>query len=184
LALPTALTCATCHTGYESGSLGHYNAANARTAAPMAPSPVAFASPNPFQAESGASSVTSNASAFTCSNISCHGGQTTPGWQSGTLVTLSACTSCHARGTSQYNSYNSGEHEKHVVEEGVACTSCHTMANATGHPRATNHFDNLSTPVMDGPASDTIVPVGGVYTPGGTPGNGGCTTTCHEPESW
>jgi len=58
------------------------------------------------------------------------------------------------------------------------------MADAAGHPRAADHFDNLHTVAMDGPASDTIVPAGGAYTPGGTPGNGGCTTACHDPDSW
>jgi predicted CxxxxCH...CXXCH cytochrome family protein len=179
MGLPAAnnVTCSTCHTGLEFGSLNHYNAAKAAT--PAAPSGVAFASPNLFQSESGgASGATTSATSLTCSNISCHGGQTTPGWQSGILVTASACTSCHASGTAQFNSYNSGEHSFHINERGLACTACHDMAN--GLSGALNHFTTLNTTSMVD-AANTIRPL-----PGGGSYNGStCTTTCHEEvKSW
>ncbi|MEJ2689918.1 MAG: CxxxxCH/CxxCH domain-containing protein, partial [Deltaproteobacteria bacterium] len=44
----------------------------------------------------------------TCSNVSCHGGKTSPVWWTGTIALDTQCSSCHASGTSQYNSYYSG----------------------------------------------------------------------------
>ena len=35
--------------------------------------------------------------------LSCHGGQTTPNWATGTLNVNTQCTSCHASGTAEYN---------------------------------------------------------------------------------
>ena len=62
-----------------------------------------------------------------------------------------ACTSCHNSGAAQFNSYNSGEHQFHVAGEGISCTDCH---NTTA--LAANHFTNLGTTAMEGPASATI----------------------------
>lgn len=87
----------------------------------------------------------------TCSSISCHGGQTTPDWATGSINVDTQCQSCHANGTSQYNSYSSGEHNKHVNSEGFACTECHDSAKL-----AVGHFSDLSTPGFEQPAAATL----------------------------
>ena len=84
----------------------------------------------------------------TCSNISCHGGKDTPNWYTGQISVDSECTACHASGTSQYNSYNSGDHRRH---SSYACTVCHNTTKL-----ATQHFSNLSTTTFEGAASATI----------------------------
>jgi predicted CxxxxCH...CXXCH cytochrome family protein len=91
----------------------------------------------------------------TCTNISCHGGQTTPAWNetnASNLINVNTdCVKCHIFGTTQYNSYFSGEHDKHVREKGIGCTSCHNTITLS-----VNHFTRLDTPAMEGPASATI----------------------------
>ena len=87
----------------------------------------------------------------TCSSTKCHGGQTTPDWWNGSINVNIQCTSCHARGTSQYNSYNSGEHSKHVRSEGFACTECHSTSKL-----ANGHFSNLQTTTFELAPGDTI----------------------------
>ncbi len=106
-----------------------------------------------YNAKTGAAAF--NPSALTCSNVSCHGGQTTPAWTN-TASLAANCTACHLRGTTQYNSFNSGEHKKHVVDEGFACNQCHDMTAGNTKPGALNHFKFLGTQAMEGPASDTI----------------------------
>ena len=148
------LACATCHTGSDTGSQVHYDHANGRPgkdALRAAPGEVSVAAS--YNAKTGTASF--NASALTCSNISCHGGQATPGWTN-TASIAANCTACHVRGTTQYNSFNSGEHKKHVVDEGFACNQCHDMTAANTKPGALNHFKFLGTTAMEGPASDTI----------------------------
>ncbi len=89
----------------------------------------------------------------TCSNVSCHGGHTTPAW-TGTLNTAN-CQSCHVLGTSsgnpEFNSYFSGRHRKHVVDKKYACGDCHNPAKL-----AETHFRHLGTPVLEGSARGTI----------------------------
>ncbi len=159
--------CNTCHTGSGSGSLNHDNGvAN-----------VAF--PSVYNAKSGAAVYNANG---TCSNVSCHGGQTTPSWLTGTLDVFSQCTSCHSQGTSagnpQYNSFWSGQHALHVGTLGFGCTGCHDP-----FPLAVNHFTSLNTSTMEGPASATI------RTDFITYANGSCTAVCHsntppDPRPW
>jgi predicted CxxxxCH...CXXCH cytochrome family protein len=89
-----------------------------------------------------------------CVNVSCHGGQTTPLWNA-SLNVDTQCAACHVRGSSagspQFNSFYSGEHRKHVEDKGYACTACHNTTKL-----AVNHFANLATTNMEGPASGTI----------------------------
>jgi len=92
-----------------------------------------------------------NATAKTCANISCHGGQTTPPWYTGSLIVNTQCTSCHAVGSAQYNGASSGEHNKHVNGENIACYTCHDTTAL-----AVNHFTRLDTSTMEGPASATL----------------------------
>jgi predicted CxxxxCH...CXXCH cytochrome family protein len=131
-----------------------------------------------YNAETGASSF--SATALTCSNVSCHGGQANLNWQTGTLDVNNQCTSCHTSGTAQYNSYNSGEHQKHVSGEGIECTVCHNTTTL-----AVSHFTTLSTTAMEGPASATIGG-GSTLIPAGNynPANGSCTPSCHGNETW
>ena len=113
----------------------------------------------------------------TCSNIICHGGQKTPVWGVGSIDVNTDCTSCHARGTTQYNSYNSGQHgrSQHVNR---ACTDCHNTSKLT-----VSHFENLDTTVMEGPASATV---GGGSTRISSydASTRNCTTSCHGSENW
>jgi len=133
-----------------------------------------------FDAQSGPA----NSSGSTCSNVSCHGGQTTPAW-TGSINVNEQCNSCHEYGTSQYNSYNSGLHDLHVFGDGMACLDCHNVTKL-----ATGHFTNLETPTFEQDPGATIG--------GDNPGVGTgtyvskynivtdtCTTQCHaDPIVW
>jgi predicted CxxxxCH...CXXCH cytochrome family protein len=134
-----------------------------------------------YNAESGTAAY--NPAAFTCSNVSCHGGQTAPNWRTGTIDVNSdaGCRGCHALGTSQFNSYNSGEHNNEDHDR-RACTVCHNTTTL-----AVNHFTTLGTTAMEGPASATI---GGGTTTVVTyvPATRDCTprsgSGCHGTERW
>jgi hypothetical protein len=90
----------------------------------------------------------------------------------------SQCTSCHAQGTAQYNGYNSGEHQTHVSGEGITCTLCHNTTTLAG-----NHFTNLGTTTMEGPASATIGGTGTGIVSCCNPRTGGLTG-CHGSRTW
>jgi predicted CxxxxCH...CXXCH cytochrome family protein len=176
----TPISCNTCHNGLGSGTLAHYNRANAipgENALRVPPGDAAF--PATYNAETGASSF-DNSAALSCSNVSCHGGQATPNWQTGALVVNTQCTNCHVSGTTQFNSYASGEHTFHVNLFGatsIACTLCHSTATL-----AVNHFttlaDNSISPAV---ASATIGGAGTLITTwtGGAGTSGTCNATCH-----
>jgi predicted CxxxxCH...CXXCH cytochrome family protein len=93
-----------------------------------------------------------NAITKTCSNISCHGGEITPSWYTGSIDVNNECDKCHGYCSGQYNSYCSGKHSEHVNGEHFASTDCHDTALL-----AANHFTALSTTVMEGPASATLL---------------------------
>jgi len=174
------VSCNTCHNALGPSLLdnNHYNRAKSR----VEPGDVAFLAT--YNAESGTSSF--NSAAFSCSNVSCHGGVARSGgnpgtplnWRTGTLTVNTACTSCHNSGTAQFNSYNSGEHQFHVVGEGLSCTVCHNTTTL-----AVNHFTNLGTTEMEGPASATI---GGGTTsiPAGNYNGISCDPQCHRRRNW
>ncbi len=132
--------CNTCHAGAGSGTLNHDNGA---------PN-VHFL--NAYNAKSGIAVYNADG---TCSKVSCHGGQTTPNWLTGTIDVFSQCASCHTIGASagnpEYNSFWSGEHAFHVNTLGLACVGCHDP-----YQLAVNHFTSLNTSTMEGPASATI----------------------------
>lgn len=155
--LGSYIACGTCHAGAGSGTALHING--------VADVIIGTA----YNAKSGAASF--NASSAACANVSCHGGQTTPSWLTGSIDVNTQCTSCHASGTAQYNSYNSGEHSRHV-SAGIACTSCHDTTKL-----AVNHFTNLSTQAMEGPASATI---NSAVNYNGT----SCSPSCHGSQNW
>ena len=145
-ALPSlANQCATCHA----------------TAAHNDLIDLAFPAGTPYSAKTGA--ATANVDT-TCSNVSCHGGQKTPNWQTGTINVDTQCSSCHVRGTTQYNSYNSGEHKKHV-DKGIACIECHDTLKMGGH------FAGLATTGFTNPAATIKSNLNYV--------GGSCTLTCH-----
>ena len=196
--LPTALTCDTCHTGAGSGTATHYANANARTGTPTGPATVSIDLLYTAKTGGNPSFV---GSTLTCSNVSCHGGQATPGWQVGTLNSSTQCTACHGVAASagtitQYNDafgrHSLGTHNATTAANGIACTTCHNMGN--GSQGALAHFKYLNTGAVDGVATgvpadqlpsgtivfDPVIVTAGTYTVTGvTQGNGGCALTCH-----
>jgi predicted CxxxxCH...CXXCH cytochrome family protein len=110
----------------------------------------------------------------TCSNVSCHGGQTTPVWLTGTIDVNTQCTMCHSFGTTEYNSYKSGQHYMHEVVKSVNCTGCHDPSKLVQ-----NHFTSLNTTSMEGSASATIHDFVGY-----NPDTGTCLLGCHTPQVW
>ena len=129
-----------------------------------------------YNAKSGGASY--NAATATCSNISCHGGKTTPAWSAGSINVNTPCTACHAAGTTQYNSYQSGHHATHVVDQSFACTVCHDTTKL-----AVTHFTHLDTQTMEGPASGTIVTAAQYNGTSCNPKAGGLTG-CHGSHTW
>jgi predicted CxxxxCH...CXXCH cytochrome family protein len=156
--LATALICASCHSGAGTGTAKHQDGT------------VDVAFDALYNAKSGAGSF--NATASTCSNVSCHGGQTTPSWLTGTINVNTQCTACHASGnavgTPQYNSYYSGEHPKH---SSYGCTECHDTTKL-----ASVHFNDLNTTAMTQAYQTLLNTLNYTGTGGGT---GTCTVTCH-----
>ncbi|MDW7712347.1 MAG: CxxxxCH/CxxCH domain-containing protein, partial [Deferrisomatales bacterium] len=136
---------------------------------------VDLAFPTRFDARSGP--ATHNLDG-TCSSVSCHGGETTPEWWTGTIVVEAQCRSCHQSGTSEYNGYFSGRHARHIDREGLDCTVCHSTAGLAGI-----HFAGLGTPEPEGVAAATIGGTGTRVT-AYNPTNGTCTTSCHGSERW
>jgi len=177
----TPIACDTCHSGLGAGTLNHYNRANnvpGENALRVPPGDVALlatynAKTVPFSFDN---------TALSCSNVSCHGGQATPNWQTGTLNVNTQCTSCHVFGTSlgnpQYNSPYSGRHN--INSSHRTCTNCHNTTTL-----APNHFTTLSTTTMEGPASATIGGTGTSIPAGGyIPATGSCSPSCHGTETW
>ena len=190
--------CDRCHNGLGSGTAGHYGRANARTgkdALRVPPGEVVFQSF--FNAKSGTASFDNVA--LTCTNVSCHGGQQTPAWQTGSINVDADCLLCHAEGPAQFNGFFSGRHNLHVALFpflGVvpSCVACHNTTKLAD-PAVGAHFDNLVTTGIDTRASVTI---GGgstlvqTYIPGATAGTGSCMPTntsadtppCHATRAW
>lgn len=152
--------CAACHQAADSGTQTHYDHANGRPGRnALRVGPGVVATDPAYNAKAGA--VTFNATTQTCGNVSCHGGQTTPGWLNGTLATTTeaGCRACHALGTAQgtpeSNSPYSGLHALHLnSSQNLQCVECHNMANGT--TGALNHFKSLHTAPMEGPAGQTV----------------------------
>lgn len=170
--LSTSIVCATCHQGAGSGTTLHINGT----------ADVIIGST--YNAKTGGAALY-NAAGNTCSNVSCHGGQTTPVWLTGSIDVNTQCASCHQpRATSdQYNSQYSGRHSLHASAS-IICVSCHDTTAL-----AANHFTTLTTSAMEGPASLTLLNAVN-YTPGATAGTGSCNPSCHaaygvsNPQTW
>jgi predicted CxxxxCH...CXXCH cytochrome family protein len=156
--------CSTCHRGAGTNTNIHFDTSTPASVAGLAT----------YDAKSGVFSY--NSAGRTCSNVSCHGGRTTPNWLTGTLNVATDCKSCHTRGSGQYNSYDSGRHEKHVREENVFCTECHAPGKL-----APDHFIRLDTPGFEG-AADATIRDALSYNPAT---NRGCSVAgCHGTEEW
>lgn len=174
--LSLALTCSSCHSGGGSGTVSH------GTALTMTFSPG-------FNAKNGTATLSP---AGSCTNVSCHGGNTTPPWRGGRIDPLSDCALCHAAGTTaglpQANSYYSGEHQKHLVAIGLRCPDCHDMSVVVG---SSSHFSGLGTPVFElAPAATMRAALnftGGVRScaPGASPPAGAFSVgVCHSAKNW
>jgi len=122
--------CGVCHDGAGSGTAEHFDGA------------VDVAFPATYDSKGGPASFGAGGS---CLSVSCHGGQNTPAWLTGAIDVNADCALCHrARNASdQYNSYFSGRHTLHVVNEGFFCTECHDTGKL-----ASVHFTDLNTPEM------------------------------------
>jgi len=192
----TASVCEACHVGSVPGDAAntHYSNANKRLTGHPVAGPASVAIDPAFNAKSGTAGTVASATAFTCSNVSCHGGQTTPGWQSGVMTANATtyCIACHkvtaAASSTQYNDAT-GRHQS-VGAHNTTCDYCHDMTqNKTG---AINHWKYLDTSAVrlspDQLSSDTIKFGGGAqpatgnpptYTVTATIGRGGCALSCH-----
>ncbi len=156
-ALPGVSTlCDSCHAGAGRGKLKH------------ADGNVDLAFASAYNAKSAAAVYNADG---TCSNVSCHGAITTPVWLSGGIDVNTQCTACHTSGTTQYNSYNSGKHNFHIVLS-ISCTTCHDTTNL-----AVNHFTHLETTAMEGPASETMKSLMNYR-------GGSCSPFCHTRRDW
>lgn len=131
--------CIACHDGSGSDTVEHFDGSE--------PTNVSILSS--FDSKSGTAEY--DTVSWTCSNVSCHGGQTTPDWLTGDLDVNTECAACHQLGTAEFNSYNSGKHEVHVLTEGISCTACHDTTKL-----GTSHFVGLDTPAFEGNPAETI----------------------------
>ncbi len=172
--------CNTCHLGAGAGTALHENGVVNVILDPT------------YNAKSGNAAY--NAASLTCTNIACHGSsrtqtatqgnatppQSTPGptpvWGSGTIDVNTQCTACHVLGPSaglpENNSYFSGQHRRHVYEEGRACTDCHDTTKL-----APVHFTSLTAPISEAAAAATL---NSSLNFNGTT----CSPRCHYTETW
>lgn len=126
--------------------------------------------PAKWNAKSG--SATDNMDG-TCSNIICHGGQQTPAWGTESINVDTQCRSCHVYGTTQYNGYVSGRHQKHVIDKRLDCLVCHDVGKLK-----TGHFGNLSTTGFElAPSATVKTSLSYINRTCQTPG-------CHGSKSW
>jgi hypothetical protein len=132
----------------------------------------------------------------TCSNVNCHGSNTTPAWRTGDIDTTSVSnancmTTCHYVQTvgtdNEYQSARSGKHLAHI-NAGKTCDNCHSAAPS-------NHYTSFGDNAMINP--NNIAPNGGpnyndttttgppYYNPTGS--SGGCSNIsagCHANADW
>ena len=164
------LECAVCHSGGGSGTPTHGKSLT-----------VAF--PVAYNAKTGAAVMNPDG---TCATVSCHGGQTTPAWRGGRKLDPNQdCTFCHAAGTAQFNSYNSGEHDKHLIDAGLFCVDCHDM---TAVSAGAYHFSGLGTPTfelnpnltLNKSVNKNLNYINGSCTPSGN----FSISVCHATKSW
>ena len=173
----TPVSCSTCHTGLGSGTLSHYN----RTR-PTRVSPASVAFVTTYNAKTGASAF-DNSSLLRCTNVSCHGGQVTPNWQTGTIDIVNACLSCHAFGYDAVQQLQFGTpydaFEPIRASSAATCKRCHdaTKVNVTGH------LTNLATAAFEQTARSTLLPALQYNGTTCNPSAGGLSG-CHSSETW
>jgi predicted CxxxxCH...CXXCH cytochrome family protein len=146
--------CDTCHDGFGTETAQHFDDSE--------PADVSVLSV--YDAMSGTASY--DPADMRCNDVSCHGGQTTPDWQTGVIDVDAACESCHELGASQFNSYNSGRHDEHISFFGIDCTQCHDTARL-----ATSHFIGLDTPGFEGDPAETLLSAVNYNPPSCNPGS-------------
>jgi predicted CxxxxCH...CXXCH cytochrome family protein len=151
--------CNTCHNGAGSGTEKHFNGTD----------DVQFL--NIYSAKSG--TAVFNAADGTCSNVSCHGGITTPAWETGKIDVRTQCTTCHTFNTAEYNSFKSGQHYFHVFVQNLTCNFCHEITKMTAH------FTTLNTQTLEVPASATLQDYLNF-----DPNALTCTPSCHTTRVW
>ncbi|MHB8846493.1 MAG: CxxxxCH/CxxCH domain c-type cytochrome [Nitrospirota bacterium] len=150
--------CDSCHSGAGTDTVTHYNGT------------IDVKLLSVYNAKSGTAARNADG---TCSSVSCHGGQKTPAWLSGTTIDVNTqCTSCHAYGSGEYNSFISGRHNTHVNDYGFACTRCHDTTLLQ-----TEHFTRLDTPAGEGFAANTMDSSLSYL-------NGTCLPACHNRRPW
>ncbi len=128
------------------------------------------------------SSGTPSFDGSSCVNVRCHGGQPTPSWSADSLDVSTQCSSCHAEGTAEYNSYNSGRHSSHLGGgrhwggSAIKCWDCHNTGKLTGH------FTNLQTTTFE---QDPATTIGGGSTRVGSYDGATCSNIeCHRSRTW
>ncbi len=168
--------CSACHQGGGTGELSHYDRIDQTT--PDYPADVVLATDFNSNVNGDA---TYNDVDRTCSGVSCHGGLITPDWLTESLDVDTQCENCHSPGTSEDNSYNSGEHKKHLVDLGYSCTVCHNTDKL-----AINHFTNLANPAQWLDTAGATIDGGATSI---TEGNydeldNSCLPACHDTKTW
>jgi len=156
--------CFPCHEDGGSGSKAHFNGVANVTIGAV------------YDAKTGSPAVYNQDG--TCSGVSCHGGQDTPIWVlvgDNSINVETDCTSCHAHGTAQYNSYYSGWHDVHI-NMNFLCTDCHNPVAL-----AVDHFSGLGTQELEGDPGATI---SGSSIRSYEPTTNSCTPTCHGRARW
>jgi predicted CxxxxCH...CXXCH cytochrome family protein len=176
-----AFACASCHTVPAAGDVAHAleYVPSASLATTGHHGDVAFSAP--YTAMTWNVNATQGAPVTargTCVG-SCHsngdGGPpvVTPYWAGGTW-TAGSCGNCHTAvpGT--------GQHNKHVNGEKLACTVCHNPANDATHM---NGQKNVKSPI-NGPSGGSVTVTKNVCTNGGPRCNGSCHGHKHNNQCW
>lgn len=124
--------CDSCHADGGPGTAGHAKADDVTGGRRIA----LVNMPPVFNANAAVATFDKAVNVKTCSNVSCHGGQTTPAWNSSNNLLAAGdndkCKKCHelgsAAGQPQYNSYYSGHHVYHLsTNVNAKCTDCHNI---------------------------------------------------------
>jgi predicted CxxxxCH...CXXCH cytochrome family protein len=107
--------------------------------------------------------------AGTCANMYCHGDGQTPGTADASFV--SSCSACHPSWSSSEGAIQgmSGEHHKHVWDEGFDCSECHAQTVNAAHAIVDPLVHVDGTPTVD-PSANGVT---------WNAGAGTCNGTCH-----
>jgi predicted CxxxxCH...CXXCH cytochrome family protein len=94
---------------------------------------------------------------MTCSNVSCHGGNTTPSWFSANQIVENLdCRQCHNYQSGEKTAITSLAHHEHMDSPmdrmaNITCTYCHDPNLVSEQ-----HFSHITTAEMNGNAASTI----------------------------